>query len=157
MATTVQAVLAPAATCPEAVTTARRPASTPLAADRAAPFAARAARSVPDATADAASPAVPATPLTAFFADSAALPVVLSAADVALDALDSVDVLDPAVEVFRFAFLFCSVMDTGLPQRGPANTSGHEAALTVSGVNGPGAAKGSQNSAPRRAAPAFRG
>ncbi|GGQ23078.1 hypothetical protein GCM10010233_45310 [Streptomyces pseudogriseolus] len=86
--------------------------------------------------------------------------MVLSAADVALDALEAVDAVevpDPAVEVFRFAFLFCSVMDTGLPQGGPANTSRHEAPLTVNGVNGPRTAKGSKNSPPRRAAPALRG
>ncbi|GHE46515.1 hypothetical protein GCM10018771_29300 [Streptomyces cellulosae] len=71
------------------------------------------------------------------------------------------DAVDPAVEVFRFAFLFCSVMDTGLPQGRSANTSRDEAPLTVSGkrttVNRAGACGGSENPRPRRAVPALRG
>ncbi len=60
------------------------------------------------------------------FAVSAALPVALSAVEAALDAA-----VVEAFEVFRFAFLFCSVMDTGLPQRRSANTSGDGARPTV--------------------------
>ncbi len=116
---TVQAVLAPAATWPEVATTRGGPASTPLAAVCAAPLAAWAARPAPDAAVDAASPALPA----ASPALSPAVPAVRSAGAVALPVVSfALLAVDRADTVLRFGFLFCSLMDTDLPQTPPANT-----------------------------------